>query len=213
MRVLVFAPHPDDEVLGVGGMMKRHSNSGDAVAVAVVSEGVSIQYSNDVERMLRVRRDACRKACDILGAEVRFYDLPDMRLAEAGIVAVTDVLRDAMSWWKPDIIYAPDESELNLDHRMVYEACLVVTRASSFDGDVRYYETTVNKRGPFTPDLYMSIKYSIDAKIEALECYESEVRRFPHPVSAEGIRVTARYRGLERNMEYAEAFRERRTER
>ena len=53
-KVLVYASHPDDEVIGVGGTIKKHTNSGDEVRVVIISEGVSAQYEDPQMRELMV---------------------------------------------------------------------------------------------------------------------------------------------------------------
>ncbi len=169
MKVLVIAPHPDDEVLGVGGTIAKHTNQGDEVVVTIVSEGVSAQYTDS--KMKNVRRKACKNACQLLGVEtINFYDLPDAKLMDVGIVEITKVLGESIGANSPDIVYAPHNSELHMDHRMVYEATLVVTRPylNSFSKkSVYFYETSTMKSSSFNPNYYIDISDSIDMKIDA----------------------------------------------
>ncbi len=207
-HVLVFAPHPDDEVLGVGGTIAKHTDNGDVVSVVVISEGVSAQYDNP--QMLQVRRDACKKACEILGTKnIRFFDLPDARLMETGLVEITAVMSKAMQEFKPDVVYAPDISELHMDHRFVYEATQVVTRPylDVFKkGTVLFYETSSMKQVPFQAKYYVDITTYIDLKVKAFNAYDSEIEQFPHPRSIEAIRTLAKMRGAEAGTQFAEGF-------
>jgi LmbE family N-acetylglucosaminyl deacetylase len=208
MKVLVIAAHPDDEVLGVGGTMAKHAKNGDEVAVVVVSEGASSQYADP--NMIQVRRDACKKACKLLGAKKTFFfDLPDAKLMESGIVEITNVISKVMSDFAPNVVYAPDKSELHMDHRMVYEGTLVVTRPylSTFPkGTLCFYETSFLRFSPFTPSYYSDITDFIDTKIDAFSVYDSEIEDFPHPRSIESIKAVARMRGAESGVDYAEGF-------
>jgi LmbE family N-acetylglucosaminyl deacetylase len=208
MKVLVIAPHPDDEVLGMGGTIAKHADRGDEVSVAVVSEGVSAQYSNP--KMLEVRRTACKKAGKLLGVQnFVFHDLPDGRLMESGLVEITRVINEAIRDYSPEIMYAPDRSELHMDHRMVHEAALVVTRPylDSFQrGTICFYETSNLKHSAFDPNHYVDISSFIETKIEAFKLYESEVEEFPHPRSLDAIKTIARFRGAEAGVQYAEGF-------
>ncbi|MHA1423769.1 MAG: PIG-L deacetylase family protein [Candidatus Thorarchaeota archaeon] len=208
MKILILAPHPDDEVLGVGGTIAKHSHQGDEVAVTVVSEGVSAQYTDP--KMKNVRRKACKDACHLLGVEtINFYDLPDAKLMDVGIVEITKVINESIQAFKPDIIYAPHISELHMDHRMVYEATLVVTRPyldSFLKKSVYFYETSVLKCTSFNPNYYVDISEFIDMKIDAFKAYQSEIEEFPHPRSFEAIRTIAKQRGAESGVLSAEGF-------
>ena len=78
MNILVVAAHPDDEVLGMGGTIKKVSKN-NTVSLCVLSEGASAQYED--KKMIQVRRDACKESGKILGiSEFFFVDFPDMRL-------------------------------------------------------------------------------------------------------------------------------------
>lgn len=208
MKVLIIAPHPDDEVLGVGGTIAKHSEKGDEVAVTIVSEGVSAQYSDP--EMKNVRRNACKEACKLLGVDkFQFFDLPDAKLMESGLVEITRVLNESMKKFSPDVVYAPDLSELHMDHRMVHEAALVVTRPylELFSGkSIYFYETSTLKWSGFNPNYYVDISKYIDVKIDAFKVYESEIEEFPHPRSLEAIKTVAKFRGVEAGVEYAEGF-------
>ena len=65
MKILIVAAHPDDEVLGMGGTIKKLSKMKNEIFLCVVSEGASAQYSD--KKMIEVRRKACEKAGKKLG--------------------------------------------------------------------------------------------------------------------------------------------------
>jgi LmbE family N-acetylglucosaminyl deacetylase len=208
MKALVIAAHPDDEVLGAGGTIAKHTHCGDEVAVVVVSEGASSQYTD--LGMIEVRRNACKKACKLLGVKkFYFFDLPDARLMESGLVEITKVINEAMREFLPNVVYAPDRSELHMDHRIVHEGALVVTRPylNTFQkGSVYFYETSHLRYSPFTPNYFTDISDFIDTKIEAFSVYDSEVEQFPHPRSIDLIKTLARMRGAEAGVQFAEGF-------
>ena len=208
MKALVIAAHPDDEVLGAGGTIAKHTQKGDEVAVVVVSEGASSQYAD--LGMIQVRRKACKKACKLLGvSKSYFFDLPDARLMESGLVETTKVINGVMSEFLPNVVYAPDRSELHMDHRIVHESALIVTRPylSTFQkGAIYFYETSYLRYSPFMPTYYSDISDYIDRKIEAFSFYDSEIEEFPHPRSVDLIRTLARIRGAEAGVQYAEGF-------
>ena len=78
MNILVISPHPDDEVLGMGGTIKKLSKK-NRIILCVVSEGATAQYKD--KKMIQVRKNACKKCSKILGiSKTIFLDFPDMRL-------------------------------------------------------------------------------------------------------------------------------------
>ena len=78
MNILVIAPHPDDEVLGMGATIKKLSQKND-VTLLVMTDGASAQY--DDRKMIQVRRESCKKSSKILGIKkIEFLEFQDMKL-------------------------------------------------------------------------------------------------------------------------------------
>lgn len=123
-RLVVVAPHPDDEVLGAGGLMRWTAGSGRAVVVVAVTDGEASHSRSDVVTCgeLRARRDAERR--DALGrlgvaATVIRVGLPDQgccRHHEDLVAALTSVLRPG------DIIVGPSGGDRHPDHVAVASA-------------------------------------------------------------------------------------------
>ena len=81
MKVLVFAAHPDDDVLGMGGTLCLHAaERADEVRVVCVTDGSSTQYPDDAEKRERKNREAVRAAAVLGVTDYVHLDLPDMRL-------------------------------------------------------------------------------------------------------------------------------------
>ena len=79
-RVLVFAAHPDDEVLGMGGTIAVHAERGDEVRIVVVTDGSSTQYPGDADTRARKDGEAVSAAAELGVTDYVHLDLPDMRL-------------------------------------------------------------------------------------------------------------------------------------
>lgn len=208
--VLVIGAHPDDEVLGAGGAIAKHVDVGDEVNILIVSEGTTHQY--DDERIIEQKREDSRQCARRLGAnEVYFGDLPDMRLGDIDHIKVNSVIEDVCKQVKPDIVYTHSRREVNQDHIAVHDSTLVATRPGSNISTILTYETpsstdfSPSVEG-FEPDLFVNIDDYIERKIKAFESYETEIREFPHPRSAEALRAIARARGVAGGMEFAEVF-------
>lgn len=209
--VLCIAAHPDDEVLGPGGTLARHADAGRDVYVLVVTEGVTQQY--DDRSMIERRARHARRCADRLGvAEVRFGGLPDMRLDRTPHVEVNGLIEAAIDEFGPTVVYTHSSHDVNVDHRAVYESTLVATRPSSGVERVLAYEVPSSTewaggdRRPFTPTVYVDVTETLETKVAAFLEYESEVREYPHPRSARGLRSIARARGTEAGFDAAEAF-------
>ena len=94
-----------------------------------------------------------------------------------------------------------------MDHKKVYESCLIATRPiSSSVKEIYCYEIPGIKQEPFIPTVYENISKELSFKIKAFKMYKSEVRKFPHSRSIEAIENLAIFRGIESGLKNAEAF-------
>ena len=90
--ILIIAAHPDDEVLGCGGTIVKHSNMGDSIHVAFLADGVFSRLGEEKlqENELARRRKSAKKACKILGVNsVSFADFPDNRMDTVPLLEIT----------------------------------------------------------------------------------------------------------------------------
>ena len=205
MNILVVSAHPDDEVLGMGATIKKLSKA-NKICLCVVSEGASSQYSD--KKMIKVRRDACKKASKILGiSDIVFLDYRDMRLDTIPHLEINRELEKIIKKFKPNIVYSPPSHDLNKDHAKVFESALVVTRPfSSSVKKLLCYELPGMVREPFRPSVYENVEKEFPYKIKAFKMYKSEVMKFPHPRSINAIENLVIYRGIQSGLRKAEAF-------
>lgn len=211
-RVLAVAPHPDDEVLGVGGTLARLADEGTDVHVAIVTRGYPPQFDQD---LIEAGRKEAREAHDKLGVrETHFLDFPAAGLDTIPHREVNAALLALVEELSPDTVFAPFGGDLHLDHQLVSHSALVATRPnrSARVRRVLAYETVseTNWNAPFgalfSPNVYIDISRFLDLKLEALACFESQLRPFPHERSLEAIRALATVRGTNVGTEAAEAF-------
>lgn len=218
--VLVIAAHPDDEVLGCGGAIARHSQHGDAVHVMILAEGVT---SRDQQRDRGQRQTelselaiAAHQANQILGAKsLSLHDFPDNRMDSCDLLDIVKVVEAAVDQYQPNIIYTHHSGDLNIDHRRIHEAVITAARPLP-DSPVEtllFFEVPsstewhISSSAPvFTPNWFVDIAETLDCKLQALDAYASEMRPFPHARSQQAVEALARWRGATAGMQAAEAF-------
>ncbi len=210
MRILVMAPHPDDEVLGCGGTIARHVQNGDEVYLCIVTRAYPPKWS---EEFLERRPLEIKRSNEILGIKKTFFlNFPTVKLDTLPQVELNDKISSVVEKIRPDIAYIPHRGDLNRDHRLVFEASLVALRPKErkIKRILAYEVLSETEWGqplaPFHPNVYVDITGTLPLKLEAMKAYSSEVKEFPHPRSLEAITSLAIKRGSEACLERAEAF-------
>lgn len=209
--MLSIAAHPDDDLLGQGGTLARHVRAGDRVVSVIACEGASIRYGE--EAAAEIEADA-RRANEVLGVEdLRFLRLPEQALDTRSLVDVCGPIERLVDEIRPEVVYTHAPADINRDHRILLEAVMVATRpfAAPSVREVWLFETASSTEwggpplfGAFQPHLFVDISETLDLKVQALECYRREIRSWPHPRSAEGLRARARYWGSQAGFHAAE---------
>lgn len=217
--VLVVAAHPDDEILGCGGTMTRLVREGHEVRIAILAEGMSSRYAHREDadqRQLQHLHARAQQAADKVGAkELVLCKLPDNRLDTVPLLDVVKTVEDLVARFRPEAIYTHHPGDLNVDHGVVHRAVLTATRPVSGQcvRDVYAFEVpsstewAFQRLGPsFRPNVFVDIADSLETKIAALACYDTETRTFPHPRSPEALRAIATRWGSVVGLQAAEAF-------
>lgn len=208
-RILVLAPHGDDEVLGCGGVIAKYANLGAQIAVCIITEPYESEWTAEY---VRRRPKEIAKAHRALGVKKTFMlGLPTVKLDTIGQKEINDKLADVVRRFRPEVIYIPHAGDLNRDHRIVHEAALVCARPVKGNAirAVYAYETLSETEWgtvPFIPSVYEDVRRNMNAKLSAMRAYGSEIKPFPHPRSLEAIEALAKKRGAESGYERAEAF-------
>jgi LmbE family N-acetylglucosaminyl deacetylase len=212
-RVLVIAAHPDDEVLGMGGTIALHADAGDAVRIVCVTDGSSTQYPGDTETRVRKELEARRAAAELGVADYVHLDLPDMRLDTLPHVEINAVVEEQIADFRPQVVYTV-QPDVNRDHRALFDSVAVATRPTPEQVVRRvltYAPTSSTEWTPaplnwFVPNWLVDITTTLERKVAAFACYETERREYPHPRSERAIRAAAEFYGASRGCEYAEPF-------
>lgn len=217
--VLVVAAHPDDEVVGGGATIARRASRGDTVHIAILGEGIASRYAagdgDNRAAVLALQEDA-RRVAGMLGAKsIVFADLPDNRFDQVPLLDITKRVEGWVRDLEPEVIYTHHSGDLNIDHRVAFQAVLTATRPvpGCRVREVYAFEVASSTewafgqfQPPFRPNVFEEVASTIELKIQCLERYRSEHRPFPHPRSGEALRAIARRWGSVVGVPYAEAF-------
>jgi len=214
-KILVIAAHPDDETLGMGGTIAKHTSKGDVVHVIIITDGSSSQYQNYKE-MIKKKKNEVKKAMKILGAgKIEFNTLPDMKLDTVPHVEINSIIEKKIEKYKPSTIYTHHWGDINKDHQLVFESTMVSVRPNPNQPvkEIYTYETpsstewnTIEASKIFKPNVFVDTTKYIDKKIKAVEAYETELRPYPHPRSPEAIETYDKRNGITIGTQYAERF-------
>ena len=228
MKVIIFVAHPDDEVLGMGGTILRHSQKGDFVKVVYLATGItsrrstnfqnSVSYeqnenkTNQIQKEIKNLRNDAKKSCNILKVkDSKFYDFPDNEMDSVPLLKIIKVIEKEIKETKPDRIYTHHFHDLNVDHRTVFNAVMTATRPIRLNvKEIISFEvlssTEWNYPMQFSPNYFVDIKSQLSAKIKAMKSYKNEIRNFPHPRSVENIKNVSQRWGSVSGKKAAEAF-------
>ncbi len=212
-RMLVVSPHPDDGLLGAGGVMARFAANGGEVTVLTVSAHMPPLFD---ETTHRISVEEARVAYEDVGvAETVFLDMPALSVAEQHHHEVNNAIGEVFVRVAPDVLIVP-YYDRHTDHRAVFDSCMVACRAyadrtspsvvaaceilSSTHWNAPHIEPN------FRPNWTVDITDFMEAKTRMLSLCPSQIKEFPHPRSLEVLRALAQFRGSQVGMAYGEAF-------
>lgn len=213
--VLILAAHPDDEVLGMGGTIARHTAAEDLVHVVFMTDGEGARGSS---KGAEGRRTAALSALDILGVaaqNIHFHDFPDNRMDSVPLLDIAQAVERHVAAINPAVVYTHHAGDLNIDHRLTHQAVLTALRPQPGSGIEKILAFEVSSStewaGPrmesaFIPHLHVDITPYWQAKLKALKAYAEEMRPFPHARSYEALEALATLRGVQAGTPKAEAF-------
>ena len=206
--VLCIAAHPDDEVLGCGGVLALHARNGEPVTIVIACEGESLRYGPEgVGQDSHILRAAEELGCH----SVRHLRFPDQALDTLRLTEIIAPLEKVVREIRPRVVYCQYGGDVNRDHHMLFQATLVATRPTeTFVETVYTFDTASSTEWAyprtFIPDTWVDISSTLEAKLAAMACYESEMRPYPHPRSLKALEHRAQAWGNQVCMDAAEVF-------
>jgi LmbE family N-acetylglucosaminyl deacetylase len=217
MNILAVIAHPDDEILGCGATLRRLADEGHDVYTVVLCSKADARYDRPAE-IERIAAEAAR----IVGVRDSMnFDFGNVQFNVAPHIELVSKIESAILRFRPEWVFTLHPSDLNIDHRVCYEATMAAVRLPqrlSTDLPV----TMIRKvllcevlsstdwslpAGPqFHPNTFFDVSSSFERKIEALEHFTGAMKPSPHSRSIENVRHLAHMRGAQIGVELAEAF-------
>lgn len=208
---------PDDEILGCGGTIAKYSKEHE-IFIAILGEGASSRYvsreaaHNEISKL----RDQTRKAGKILGVKRNFFlNFLDNQFDTIPLLDIVKQLENIISEISPEIIYTHHSSDLNIDHRITFQAVLTATRPIEGCSVKEIYSFEIlsstewsfgGVEGAFQPNIFEDVSNYMDKKLEALKIYKNEIREYPHLRSLKVIKITAQKWGAAVGKKFVEPF-------
>ena len=218
-KVLIVAPHCDDEVLGCGGTIKYLADKGIDIYLYIVTghgDGNHPIWPKDYWKTIHKE---CENSSSYLGIKrIIFGNLPAVCIPDLPIYKVNEEIKLILDQIKPNVIFMPWKGDLHRDHEIINYALSVNLRPHlSSNKNVRLilsYEVLSETNLPlepsnytqFVPNFYFDISKYINHKMKALEFYQSQLTDSPSPRSIEAVKALAKLRGVHINKEFAEGF-------
>jgi N-acetylglucosamine malate deacetylase 1 len=221
-KLLIIAPHPDDEVIGNGGLIQKVKSEGGKVFVIFMTLADTPDFTKAGLSTLKEREREIKKAASFLkydDYEIVFKGEDfHLKLDKLGQLEIANVIERKSSLSlekiKPTIVSFPEYTSYNQDHRVCAYATHSALRNSSKD---KYFVKTAisyeeaadgwSLTPKSYPNFYITLtEKEIKNKFKALKLYKSQWRLFPSSRSEDTLYALAKLRGSESMNSFAEAF-------
>jgi len=209
-KVLIIVAHPDDEVLGCGATIAKHTQNGDTVQTVFIADGFSSRENSSN------RDSSAYKASEILGCEKPvFLNFPDNQLDTISLLRIVKEVEKSIEDFQPSIIYTHHFGDLNIDHQITHKAVMTACRPQpnfcvkeiySFEILSATHWQSPSMGAAFNSNYFINVSGFMEKKIKALQHYDNEMQEYPHARSYESVVNLAKFRGSLAGIKVAEGF-------
>ncbi len=212
-KLLVISPHPDDEVLGAGGVLLKAKSNGFKTKVLTISTNFPEPIT---KKRLDISLKESTKAHKILKVdESVYFNIPTLTLSKQNVPNLTLRISKEISNFKPDIVIIPFPDR-HQDHKIVFDLGMTVTRPKGVAKDIKIvacmeipsatYYSAPSIEPNFYPNWNIDISKTIKQKANALTKYKTTLSKSESARSTKSIYSLASFRGSQVNLNYAESF-------
>ncbi len=213
-KILIVAPHGDDEVLGCGGTIFRELALGSEVHVLIMTKGYEAQgFSKSSLEQKELEMESIIES--IPYSTFARLDFPAVGLETIPRSELVKAIHNHIQELQPECLYIPFKGDVHTDHQVVAEAAWAAAKAFRAPSvkEVYAYEVpsetgyqTPGSGDAFEPNTFVDITDTLDQKVDAFKLYQSELQEFPFPRSEQVLRALALLRGSLVHVTAAEAF-------
>ena len=212
-KILVISPHPDDEVLGAGGILLKAKKNGFKTKVLTISTNFP---SPILKKRLDLSLKEAHQAHKILKVDKSvFLNIPTLTLSKQNVPDLTSKIYNEISNFSPDIVIIPFPDR-HQDHKIVFDLCMTVTRPKGTSRNIKlvacmeipsatYYSAPTIEPN-FYPNWNIDISDTVSQKAKALTKYKTTLSKNENARSTKAIYSLASFRGSQVNFKYAESF-------
>jgi LmbE family N-acetylglucosaminyl deacetylase len=213
MKTIVIAPHPDDELMGVGGTLLRRKEEGASTAWMIVT-GISSEHGWH-EKKVKQRKVEINRVAEFFGFDSVFQlNFPTALLDTVRLSDIVSAMANAFNEFEPNEVFLPFPYDAHTDHRITFDAAISCTKWFRYPSVKRVltYETLsetdfgLEIGHCFKPNYFVNIEDYLQKKLQATNIYKSEFGKFPFPRSVEAIKSLSDVRGAASGFKAAEAF-------
>jgi len=213
-KVLVIAPHPDDETLGSGGTILKHKSKGDQInwlILTEISEEGGWEKKQVEKRQLEIEKVTNAYAFN----SVHKLNFPATMLESIPMKELVGNISSVIEKVQPNVVYLNHHKDIHTDHQTGFKA--VMSSMKNFRHPyierILMYETLSETEfaasvtgSEFRPNVFSDITDYFEEKCKIMQIYASELMDPPYPRSLEAIEALAKFRGSRIGCVYAESF-------
>ncbi|MBT6048197.1 MAG: PIG-L family deacetylase [Candidatus Scalindua sp.] len=213
-KVLIIAPHPDDETLGCGGTIIKHKSDGDKIYWLIVTNMLEEEgFDKDRVKERQVEIDNVSKEYGF--EEIFKLDFPTTKLDMIPKAEIIKAISNVVCKVNAELVYVPSKNDVHSDHKITFESVMsaVKTFRSPFVKKILMYETVSEtefappfQSDTFIPNSFSDISRFINRKCSIMKIYNTELGNHPFTRSIDNIRALSVFRGATAGVENAEAF-------
>lgn len=215
--ILVIAAHPDDETLGAGGLLHKYRKQKISVSCMTLTDGVGARKEPDIKGARHERESAFTQVAQKLSFQNTYQEsFPDNAMDSVPFLDIAKTVEKIVAKEQPKTILTNFEGDLNIDHRLTFQAVLTACRPGCFASvqEIISFEVPsstecaigIQSVPSFQPNYFVDIEHELEEKIETMKLYDAELRSYPHPRSPEALRARAHYWGSCSGLLAAESF-------